>query len=72
MKKKKIASGYATAYQELESILTRLEAGEIGIDDLEKEIARAQDLVVFCRTALRNSKIAIDRFEQHLNQQGKG
>jgi exodeoxyribonuclease VII small subunit len=70
--KKKGANSYADAYQELESILQRLETGTVGIDELEREMERAQALVEYCKTALRSSKTAIDQFEQKLNQQTRG
>jgi exodeoxyribonuclease VII small subunit len=65
MKKKESATiTYEAAWQELQSIQARLEAGTVSIDTLASEVERAQELLQHCRIMLHNSKAIIDQFEQ--------
>jgi exodeoxyribonuclease VII small subunit len=70
MKKKTTAINYTDAFAELQSILARLEAGSIRIDDLASEVEKAQELLVSCRNALRNSKQTIEKFEKNNADKG--
>ncbi|HQX44069.1 MAG: exodeoxyribonuclease VII small subunit [Saprospiraceae bacterium] len=51
MAKQKIK--YSEAYQELESILQKLQSEEIQVDDILININRAKELLQFCQEALR-------------------
>ncbi|MBK7799698.1 MAG: exodeoxyribonuclease VII small subunit [Saprospiraceae bacterium] len=51
MAKQKIK--YSEAYQELESILQKLQSEEIQVDDILININRAKELLKFCQEALR-------------------
>lgn len=51
MKDKKMT--YNSAYSELQQIVTALQQNEIGIDNLAEKVQRANELVAFCQTKLR-------------------
>ena len=51
---------YDNAYEELQSILERLQSEEIGLDTLSQEIKRAAELVTFCKEKLRTIEAEID------------
>ncbi len=43
---------YEAAVQELESLVARLEAGQLPLDDLLSQYQRGADLLAFCRSRL--------------------
>lgn len=52
---------YETAWAELQQIVSALQNGSIGIDDLSAQIERAAELVNFCRERLRETEAAVER-----------
>lgn len=52
---------YEAAMSELQEIVARLQEGRISIDDLEKELARASQLINYCREKLRHTEAATDQ-----------
>lgn len=44
---------YETAYAELTNILQALEQGANSMDELAQNVARAKELISFCKTKLR-------------------
>ena len=53
---KKETFDYAAAIAELETIAARVEDPSTGIDDIDRSIRRAQQLVGACRRYLRSSR----------------
>ena len=47
---------YAKAIEELETIAARVEDPQTGIDDMEKQIRRSEELVDACRAYLRGAR----------------
>ena len=47
---------YEKAETELQEIVKAIEEGEIGIDQLQKHIKRAADLIRFCKEKLRTTE----------------
>ncbi len=47
---------YESAYAELQQIVQDLQGELVGIDDLAVKIARAQELIRFCRERLRQTE----------------
>lgn len=45
---------YDSAFKELNNILNLLQSDDIALDDLEKNIKRANELSEFCKERLRN------------------
>ena len=50
---------YEMAYAELRDLLAELQEGAVSIDDLTTKVARAQELVTFCREKLRQTEMAV-------------
>jgi exodeoxyribonuclease VII small subunit len=57
MKEKKMS--YDSAYAELQQIVTALQQNEISIDHLAEKVQRANELVAFCQTKLREVESSI-------------
>ncbi len=53
MKKQPEQPTYASAYAELQQIVRDLQDEAVGIDELTAKIARAAELIRFCREKLR-------------------
>lgn len=56
MKKNDATLDYESAYAELQAIVQALQTEGISIDDLAEKIARAQELIDFCRERLRQTE----------------
>lgn len=54
MAKKNEPLTYASAYAELERILSEIQNEEINLDEMTRAIKRARELILFCQTRLRN------------------
>lgn len=52
---------YEKALTELQQIVDDLQEDAIGIDELSEKIARAAELIRFCREKLRHTEADIDR-----------
>lgn len=53
MAKKSKELDFETAYEELSTLANDLQAGTVSIDDLSKSVARANELITFCKERLR-------------------
>ena len=54
MAKKNETLTYASAYAELERILSEIQNEEINLDEMTKAVRRAKELIQFCQARLRN------------------
>lgn len=52
---------YEAAYAELQQIVQELQGDAVGIDDLAARLARAQELIRFCRNRLRDIETEMDK-----------
>ena len=52
---------YEKAQKELDEILTLLESQTIGIDELNKKLKRAAELIKFCREKLRETEDSVTK-----------
>jgi len=59
MAKKKAAFSFDTAYQELEGILQELQSEE-SLDNLESQVKKATELILACKTKLRELDTLVD------------
>lgn len=50
---------YNKAYKELQEIYTDLREGKISIDKMQNKLARAQELLLYCRKSLRRTEDSI-------------
>ena len=58
--------GFSAAMQELEAILGRIEAEEVDIDQLAKELGRAAELLELCRGRIRKAEVEVTQIVQSL------
>ena len=63
-----VAAGYAAALSELESILTELERADVDVDVLAAQVARAAELIGFCRDRIGNARLQIEQVVAGLDQ----
>jgi len=56
-----VAPGYASALAELEEILQRLERADVDDDVLATQVARAAELITFCRDRIGNARLQIEQ-----------
>jgi len=56
-----VASGYAAALAELESILHNLERTDVDVDVLATQVKRAAELISFCRDRIGNARLQIEQ-----------
>ncbi|MFZ4475303.1 MAG: exodeoxyribonuclease VII small subunit [Saprospiraceae bacterium] len=56
---KKTELSYSSAYEELQQIVAALQNEQISIDELPAKIARATELVQFCKNQLRHTEEAV-------------
>lgn len=56
---KKTELSYTSAYEELQLIVAALQNEQIPIDELPAKIARATELVQFCKNQLRKTEEAV-------------
>jgi len=59
--------GYAEAVNELEAILTELEADDVDVDRLAEQVRRAADLIELCRGRLENAQVEVTRIVADLH-----
>jgi exodeoxyribonuclease VII small subunit len=61
------ASGYAAALTELETILAELERPDVDVDVLAAQVARAAELIGFCRDRIGNARLQIEQVVANLD-----
>lgn len=59
--------GYATAIAELESILDELEGDELDVDVLSTRVARAAELIRFCRGRIDAAELEVEHIVADLD-----
>ncbi len=64
MKKQAEPATYESAYAELQQIVQALQEETVGIDQLAEKIARATELIRFCREQLRATGEDIERLTE--------
>jgi exodeoxyribonuclease VII small subunit len=62
------ASGYAAALTELETILAELERPDVDVDVLAAQVARAAELIGFCRDRIGNARLQIEQVVANLDE----
>ena len=62
--KEKKPSSYAEAYEELQAIVAQLQADDADVDNLSSRIARAGELIRYCREKLRATESDLDELRK--------
>ena len=55
-----VATGYAAALAELDTILGELDRADVDVDRLAARVQRAAELIAFCRDRIGNARLQID------------
>ena len=55
-------TSYQDSLNELESIISKIETGEVEIDELSSLVKRAAELIKTCKTKLRNTEADLNQF----------
>ncbi len=63
------AAGYAAAMHELDALLADLEDDALDIDLLGAKVARASELIRFCRERITAARLQVDRIVAELDDQ---
>ena len=61
---------YTAASEELDSILDDIENGNTDIDVLSQRVGRAGELIRFCRAALENTELSVQKVVEELSAEG--
>ena len=64
-----VATGYAAALSELETILGELERADVDVDVLAAQVKRAAELIGFCRDRIGSARLHIEQVVADLNQE---
>lgn len=59
---------YAEALQELESIIRKLETGQLAVDELAEAVKRASALIRFCKSRLRDTQQEVNDVLKNLHE----
>ncbi|MBI4883919.1 MAG: exodeoxyribonuclease VII small subunit [Actinobacteria bacterium] len=62
-----VATGYAEALSELETILAELERSDVDVDVLAERVKRAAELIGFCRDRIGSARLQIERVVAELS-----
>ena len=57
---------YTTAFEELQTIVTEIEQGEISVDELSEKVKRAALLIKICKAKLTTTEEDVNRILKEL------
>lgn len=57
---------YNDAFEELQSIVTEIESGQINVDELTEKIRRASQLIAICKAKLTSSEEEVEKLLEKL------
>lgn len=60
---------YTEAMKRLEEIMTKIQSGDVDIDNITKELAEAQELIVFCRNRIYKVEEDVKNIIDSLSQE---
>jgi exodeoxyribonuclease VII small subunit len=60
--------GYAAAMEELDTIVRQLDADRADVDQLVHQVARAGELIRFCRSRITDARVRIDEVVAQLDE----
>jgi len=61
---------YSSAIAELDAILVELEDEALNVDVLTERVARASELITFCRERITSAKLGVEQIVADLEQLG--
>jgi len=57
---------YTDAFQELQTIVSEIEEGEISVDELSEKVKRASHLIKICKTKLSSTEEDVNKILKDL------
>jgi len=57
---------YTDAFEELQTIVTEIEAGEISVDELAEKVKRAAELIRICKAKLTSTEEDVNQILKEL------
>lgn len=57
---------YTDAFEELQTIVTEIEEGEISVDELSEKVKRAADLIRVCKAKLTSTEESVNQILKEL------
>ena len=67
-----VPQNYSLAFEELQRIVSEMERGDIGIDELAVNVKRASELIQFCRNKLKTTELDVAEILKQLEAEGDG
>jgi exodeoxyribonuclease VII small subunit len=61
-------TGYAAAMDELDAIVRQLDSDRADVDQLVSQVARAGELIRFCRSRITDARVRIDEVVAQLDE----
>lgn len=58
---------YTEAFEELQEIVSRIEEGEISVDELSEKVKRAATLINICKTKLSTTEEDVNKILKELD-----
>ena len=63
---------YSLAFEELQRIVSEMERGDVGIDELAVNVKRASELIQYCRNKLKTTELDVAEILKQLESEGDG
>jgi exodeoxyribonuclease VII small subunit len=63
---------YSLAFEELQRIVSEMERGDVGIDELAVNVKRASELIQYCRNKLKTTELDVAEILKQLEAEGDG
>lgn len=60
---------YTQAFEELQSIISEMETGEISVDELTEKVKRATVLITFCKDMLKSTETDVNKILKTLEDE---
>ena len=63
---------YSLAFEELQRIVSEMERGYVGIDELAVNVKRAAELIQYCKNKLKATELDVAEILKQLEEDGDG
>lgn len=63
---------YSLAFEELQRIVSEMERGDVGIDELAINVKRASELIQYCRNKLKTTELDVAEILRQLEEENDG
>jgi exodeoxyribonuclease VII small subunit len=61
---------YSLAFEELQRIVSEMERGDVGIDELSVNVKRAAELIQYCKNKLKATELDVAEILKQLEEEG--